>query len=63
MIRVSMLLLVLATILCMAVSSAELEDSVPRLARALADLSGNSSVVDLPEALYTIGSTGGSKLL
>jgi len=44
-----MLLLVLGTILCTAASSAELEDSVPRLTRALADLSGDSSVVDLPE--------------
>jgi len=52
-----MLFLVVGTILCTAASSAELEDSVPRLARALADLSGESSVVDLPEGLYTIGST------
>ena len=57
MIRVSMLLLVLGTVLCTAASSAESEDSVPRLARALADLSADSSVVDLPEGLYTIGST------
>jgi len=52
-----MLLLVLGTVLCTAASSAELEDSVPQLARALADLSADSSVVDLPEGLYTIGST------
>ena len=49
MIRVSMLLLVVGTVLCTAASSAELEDSVPKLARALADLSADSSVVDLPE--------------
>jgi hypothetical protein len=41
----------------MAASSAEQEDSVPQLAQALADLSADSSVVDLPEGLYTIGST------
>jgi hypothetical protein len=49
--------LVLGTVLCTAAFSAELGDSVPRLARALADLSADSSVVDLPEGLYTIGST------
>jgi len=52
-----MLLLVLGTVLCTAASSAELEDSVPQLAGALADLSADSSVVDLPEGLYTIEST------
>src|SRR5205809_472999 len=57
MTRRSMLLLVLGTVLCTAASSAELEDSVPQLARALADLSADSSVVDLPEGLYTIEST------
>ena len=57
MTRRSMLLLVLGTVLCTAASSAELEDSVPQLAGALADLSADSSVVDLPEGLYTIEST------
>jgi Right handed beta helix region len=38
-------------------SSAASEDSVPALARALSELSPDSSVLDVPEGLYTIGST------
>ncbi|PYI49148.1 MAG: hypothetical protein DMF11_01795 [Verrucomicrobia bacterium] len=47
----------IGSVICSVTSSAELEDSVSQLARALADLSADSSVVDLPEGLYTIGST------
>ena len=58
MTRVSILALVMiGSVICSVTSSAELEDSVSQLARALADLSADSSVVDLPEGLYTIGST------
>ena len=58
MTRVSILaLVVIGSVICSVTSSAELEDSVSQLARALADLSADSSVVDLPEGLYTIEST------
>jgi Right handed beta helix region len=56
--RVSVLnLVMIGSVLCSLTSFAEPEDSVPQLGRALTDLSADNSVVDLPEGLYTIGST------
>jgi len=43
--------------LCGSRSSAASEDSVPALAKALADLPAETSVLEVPEGLYTIGST------
>src|SRR5262245_49212892 len=38
-------------------SHAVAEDSVPSLAQRLSDLQADSSVVEIPEGVYTIGST------
>jgi hypothetical protein len=45
--------------LCSRVSCAASEDSVPALARMLSELPASSTVLDVPEGLYTIGSTWG----
>jgi hypothetical protein len=50
-------LVTLAVALCTIALSAVAEDSVPDLARAVSELSADSSVFDLPEGVYTIGST------
>ena len=42
---------------CTVTSSAIAENSVPELARAASELSADSSVIDLPEGVYAIGST------
>jgi hypothetical protein len=43
--------------LCTFTLSALADDSVPEFARAVSELSPDSSVVDIPEGVYTIGST------
>jgi len=58
--RLRVLTFLLATFmaaLCGGSSSAASEDSVPALARALSELAPDSSVLDVPEGLYTIAST------
>ena len=58
MIRVRTLrLVILGAALCTVTSSAVAENSVPKLARAVSELSVDSSIVDVPEGVYTIGST------
>src|SRR5438105_2916489 len=54
---VTFLLTTTLAVLCSRVSLAASEDSVPALTRALSDLPSDSSVLDVPEGLYTIGST------
>src|SRR5689334_315012 len=51
------LLIILCTALCTFTSSALAEDAVPELTRSVSELSPDSSVVDIPEGVYTIGST------
>jgi hypothetical protein len=51
------LLTISLAVLCNWPSSAASEDSVPALARALAELPAESSVLEIPEGLYTVGST------
>jgi hypothetical protein len=51
------LLAIFMAALCGGSSSAAPEDSVPALARALSELAPDSSVLDVPEGLYTIAST------
>jgi hypothetical protein len=56
--RVSAFLLaIILAALCSHVSCAASEDSVPALERALSELPADSFVLDVPEGLYTIGST------
>ena len=50
-------LVILGAALCTVTSSAVAENSVPKLARAVSEISVDSSVVDVPEGVYTIGST------
>ena len=50
-------LVILSAALCTVTSSAIAENSVPELARAASELSADSSVIDLPEGVYAIGST------
>jgi hypothetical protein len=50
-------LTILGAAFCTFTSSAFADDSVPKLGRAVAELSPESSVVDIPEGAYTIGST------
>lgn len=50
---IAVLIISLFTVILSAVAA----DSVPDLARAVADLSEDSSVLDIPEGVYTIGST------
>ena len=44
-------------VLCGHISSAASEDAVPRLSQASAELAADTSVLDVPEGIYTIGST------
>ena len=48
---------VLGVSLCTVISSAVADNSAPALARAVSALSPEGSVVDIPEGVYTIGST------
>jgi Right handed beta helix region len=50
-------MVILGAALCTITSSAIAENSVPELARAVSGLSGDSAVVEIPEGVYTIGST------
>jgi hypothetical protein len=50
-------LVILSVALCTVISCAVAENSVPELARAMSELSADSSVVDIPEGVYAIGST------
>ena len=51
------LLLILCATLCTFTSPASADDAVPELARTVSELSPDNSVVDIPEGVYTIGST------
>jgi Right handed beta helix region len=56
--RIRLLAFLLATtVLCGLPPSAQSEDSVPALKQALAELPADTSVLQIPEGLYTIGST------
>ena len=50
-------LAILSVAVCTAAWSVGAENSVPKLAQAVSDISAKTSVVDIPEGVYTIGST------
>ena len=56
-VRVVPFVLALALMGIWASASWAAEDSVPALAQALAELPPDSTVLEIPEGLYTIGST------
>jgi len=51
------ILVISGAALCTFTSSALSEDSVPELARTVSEASADRSVVDIPEGVYTIGTT------